>query len=54
MLRKHGRDTTVDKERVFLEIVEHIDSHSDEQFDITILGNMMEEKLSGNNVLCSI
>ena len=51
MPRKCGRQTAVDKERVFLEIIEHIDSHSDEQFDITILGKMMEEKSSGNNVL---
>ena len=51
MPRECGRQTTVDKERVFLEIIEHIDSHSDEQFDITILGKMMEEKSSGNNVL---
>ena len=29
MPRKCGRDTTVDKGRVFLKIVEHIDSHSD-------------------------
>ena len=43
MSRKRGRDTTVDKERVLLEIVEHIDSHSDEQFDIIILGKMMEK-----------
>ena len=35
----------------FLEIIDDIDSHSDEQFDITILGKMMEEKSSGNNVL---
>ena len=49
--KKKWRDTTVDKERVFLQIVKHIDSHSDEQFDITILGKMMEETLSGNNVL---
>ena len=27
MPRKRGRDTTAEKERVFLEIVEHIDSH---------------------------
>ena len=52
--RKCGRDTTIGKERAFLKIVEHIDSHSDEQFDITILGRMIEEKLSGNNVLCLI
>ena len=32
MPRKRGRQTTVDKERVFFEIVEHVDSHSDEQF----------------------
>ena len=51
MTKKCGRDTTVDKERMFLGIVEHVDSHSDEQFDIAILGKMMEEKLSSNNVL---
>ena len=51
MPRKRGKDTTVDKERVFLEFAEHIDSHSDGQFDITIFGKMMEEKLRGNNVL---
>ena len=51
MSRKCGRDTTIDKERVFLEFIEHIDSHSDKQFDITVLGKMMEEKLSGNNLL---
>ena len=51
MPRKRGGDTTVDKERVFLKIIEHIDSYSDEQFDISILEKMMEEKLSGNNVL---
>ena len=49
--RKALRHTTADKETVFLEIVEHIESHSDEQFDIATLGKMMEEKLSGNNVL---
>ena len=43
MLRKCGKDTTVYKERVFLEIIEHIDSHSDKQFDITILEKMMED-----------
>ena len=48
--RKCGRDATIDKERVFLEFIEHIDSHSDKQFDITVLGKMMEEKLSGNNL----
>ena len=51
MSRNCGRDTTADKERVFLEIVEQIDSHSDKLFDITILEKMMEEKLGGNNVL---
>ena len=51
MPRKCGRQTTVDKERVFFEIVQHVDSHSDKQFNITVLGKMMEEKLSGNNVL---
>ena len=49
MWRKCGRDTTVDKERRFLKTVEHINSDSDEQFHITILGKMMEEKSSGNN-----
>ena len=42
---------TAGKETVFFEIVEHIESHSDEQFDIETLGKMMEEKLSSNNVL---
>ena len=51
MPRKCGRNTTVDNESVFLEIIEQIDSHSDQKFDITILVKMMEEKLSGNNVL---
>ena len=51
MPRKRGKDTTVGKERVFLKFAEHIDSHSDGQFDITIFGKMMEEKLRGNNVL---
>ena len=51
MSRKCGRDTTIDKERVFLEFIEHIDSHSDKQFDITVLRKMMEEKLSGNDLL---
>ena len=51
MPRKCGWNTTVDNEYVFLEIVEPIDSHSDQKFDITILVKMMEEKLSGNNVL---
>ena len=41
MPRNCGKDTTVYKERAFVEIVEHIDSHSDKQFDITILGKMM-------------
>ena len=49
MPRKCRGDTTVD--RVFLKIIEHINSHSDEQFDFTIWGKMMGEKLSGNNVL---
>ena len=35
MSRKCERDTSVDKERVFLKIVEHTDSHLDKQFDIT-------------------
>ena len=48
MLRKCGRDTTVDKEKMFFEIVEHIDCHSDEQFDILNLRKMMEEKLRDN------
>ena len=43
MLRKCGKDTTVYKKRAFLEIIEHIDSHSDKQFDITILEKMMED-----------
>ena len=51
MPRKCGWNTTVDNESVFLEIVEPIDSHSDQKFDITILVKMMEEKLNGNNVL---
>ena len=50
MWRKCGRDKTVDKESVFLKIVEHINSDSDEQFHITILGKMMEEKSSDNNI----
>ena len=50
MSRKCGRDTTIHKESVLLEFIEHVDSHSDEQFDITILGKTMEEKLSGNNL----
>ena len=49
--RKSLRHTTAGKETVFFEIVEHIESHSDEQFDIETLGKMMEEKLSSNNVL---
>ena len=51
MPRKCGRDTTVDKERVFLEIFEHIDCLSGKQSEFTILGKMMEDKFSGNNVL---
>ena len=51
MPRKCERDATVDKKRVILEIVEHIESHADKQFDITILGKMMKDKLSGDNVL---
>ena len=51
MPRKRGRHTTVDKVRVFLKIVEDIDSHSDEQFDITNLGKMMKEKLIINKAL---
>ena len=43
MSKKRGRDTTTDKERVFLEIAEHIDSHSGGQFDITILEKIMEK-----------
>ena len=43
MLRKCGKDTTVHKKRAFLEIIEHIDSHSDKQFDIIILEKMMED-----------
>ena len=45
MLRKCGRYTTVDKERVILRIDEHIEPHLDNQFDITIRGKMMEDKL---------
>ena len=45
MPRKCGRQTTVDKERVFFEIVQHVDSHSDKQFNITVLGKMMEVKI---------
>ena len=48
MLRKCGRDTTVDKENMFFEIVEYIDCHSDEQFDILNLRKMMEENLRDN------
>lgn len=33
MLKKRGRHTTADKETMFLEIVKHIESHSEEQFD---------------------
>ena len=51
MPKKRGRHTTADKETVFLEIVQHIESHSSKQFDIATLEKMMEEKLSGNNVL---
>ena len=51
MPRKRRGDTTADKESVFLKIIEHIDSYSDEQFDISILEKMMDEKLNGNNVL---
>ena len=36
------------RQRVFLKIVQHIDSHSHKQFGITILGKMMENKLTGN------
>ena len=43
MSKKRGGDTTTDKERVFLEIAEHIDSHSGGQFDITILEKIMEK-----------
>ena len=49
--KKSIKTYNCNKETVFLEIVEHIESHSDEQFDIATLGKMMEEKLSGNNVL---
>ena len=38
MQRKCTRDTAVDKERVFLEIFEHVDSLSDKQFEFTFLG----------------
>ena len=41
-------DITSDKETMFLKIVAHIESHSDEQFDIATLRKMMEEKLCGN------
>ena len=54
MPRKCEKDAIVDKEISFLEIVEHIDSYSYKQFDISIPEKMMEEKLSGNNVLCLI
>ena len=33
MLKKRGRHTTADKETMFLEIVKHIESHSEEHFD---------------------
>ena len=50
MSKKRGRHITSEKEAVFLEIVEHIESHLDEHFNIRILGNRMEEKLRGENV----
>ena len=43
--RKCGRDT--DKVRVFLDIDSQLNGH----FDITILGKIMEKKLSGNSFL---
>ena len=45
--RKCGRDTTIDKVRVFLDIDSQLNGH----FDITILGKIMEKKLSGNSFL---
>ena len=42
---------TADKEIVFLEIVEYIEFHSDEQFDITTLVKMIEKELSKKKVL---
>ena len=37
--RKCGRDTTIDKVRVFLDIDSQLNGH----FDITILGKIMEK-----------
>ena len=45
MPKKHERHKTadpVDKETVFLAIAEHIESHSDEQFDTASLPKLME------------
>ena len=36
------RVSTADKETVFLAIAEHIESHSDEQFDTASLPKLME------------
>ena len=38
------RKTTAEKETLFLEIAEHIKSHSDEQFNITTLRKMMKKR----------
>ena len=46
--RKCERDTTVDKKEI--EIVEHMDSLSDKRSHIAILGKMMQDKLSGDNI----
>ena len=51
MPKKRGRLATADKEIVFLEIVEYIEFHSDEQFDITTLVKMIEKELSKKKVL---
>ena len=51
LCRENVGEIQLQTTKVFLEIVEQIDSHSDQKFDITILVKMMEEKLSGNNVL---
>ena len=42
MPKKHERHKTADKETVFLAIAEHIESHSDEQFDTASLPKLME------------
>ena len=39
---KRRRVSTADKETVFLAIAEHIESHSDEQFDTASLPKLME------------